>query len=79
MKKIEILFLEGGGFDVIFEGKNTELIGYDEMLGVVTQLAMPDKRICLNWLKSEEQREAIRKAQRELAKDLEEEFFESKP
>ena len=79
MKKIEILFLEGGGFDVVFEDKNTDQLTFDEMLGTVAQLTMPDKRGCLNWLKSEEQREAIRKAQRELAKDLEEEFFESKP
>jgi len=42
-------------FDVVFEGKIAIGLTYDEMLGLVTSITMPDNRPCLHWLKTPEQ------------------------
>lgn len=44
-----------GCFNVEFEGKKAIGVGYDEMLGLVSAIAMPELRPCLNWLKTPEQ------------------------
>lgn len=44
-----------GMFDVSFEGKTAIGVTYDEMLGLVSTITMPEKRPCLNWLKTPEQ------------------------
>lgn len=43
-------------FDVGTDGRLADQLGWDEMLGLVASLTMPDKRPCLHWLKTEEQR-----------------------
>jgi len=42
-------------FDVLFEGKTAVGLCYDEMIGLVSSIAMPIKRPCLQWLKTPEQ------------------------
>lgn len=44
-----------GSFDVTFEGKTAFGVTYDEMLGLVSSITMPETRPCLNWLKTPEQ------------------------
>ena len=56
MDKQDIIIeqLPDGGYDVHYGDKRTGQLGYDEMLGLVSCLAMPDSRPCLQWLQSEE-------------------------
>lgn len=53
MKKSKIIIeqLENGRFDVHHDGKRTGELGFDEMLGTVAQLAMPENKKCLEWFK----------------------------
>jgi len=44
-----------GCFDVSFEGKKAVGVTYDEMLGLISSITMPENRPCLNWLKTPEQ------------------------
>jgi len=44
-----------GAFDVSFEGKTAFGVTYDEMLGLVSSITMPETRPCLQWLKTPEQ------------------------
>ncbi len=62
MNKPDIIIkqLENGCFDVHYDGKSTEQVAFDEMLGVIAQITVPDIRRCLSWLKPEEQHEAFR-------------------
>lgn len=46
--------LPDGGYDVHYGDKRTGLLSYDEMLGLVSSIAMPERRPCLQWLHSEE-------------------------
>lgn len=46
--------LPDGGYDVHYGDKRTGLLSYDEMLGLVSSIAMPESRPCLQWLHSEE-------------------------
>lgn len=52
--------LEGGCFDVHVGNKSTGHVTYDEMLGTVAQLTMPENKRCLQWLQTEEQHQAFR-------------------
>lgn len=44
-----------GTFDVYFEGKIAIGLGYDEMLGLISAISMPETRPCLQWLETPEQ------------------------
>jgi len=59
-KEVVVKFLDGGGFDVHFDGKSTGLLSYDEMLGIVSSICMPEVKRNLAWLQSPEQHEAYR-------------------
>ncbi|MFS3040335.1 hypothetical protein AAH043_20215 [Bacteroides nordii] len=56
MAKQDIIIkqLPDGGYDVHYGDKRTGLLSYDEMLGLVSSIAMPERRPCLQWLHSEE-------------------------
>lgn len=62
MEKEDIIIkkLENGCFDVHVGNKSTGQVTFDEMLGTVAQLTMPDNRRCLQWLKTEEQHQAFK-------------------
>lgn len=62
MKKEDIIIkqLPEGGFDVIYGDKRTDHIGYDEVLGIVSAITMPDNRPCLHWLQTEAQHQAFK-------------------
>lgn len=38
--------------------KSSGELGYDEMLGLITSLTMSERRPCLQWMKTKEQRDA---------------------
>lgn len=63
MSKPDIIIkqLDGGGFDVHYNGKNTDLLSFDEMLGTIAQLTVPENKRCLSWFKTKEEHEAWRK------------------
>lgn len=44
-----------GYFEVFFEDKRSGALGYDEMIGLISAISMPESRPCLQWLKTEEQ------------------------
>lgn len=58
MEKITIEIAEYG-FKVS-QGDKIAEVGWDEMLGLVASLTMPEKRPCLQWMETEEQRTAKR-------------------
>ena len=45
------------GFEVYQGCKRSGLLGFDEMLGLIASLTMPDKRPCLQWMKTNEEHE----------------------
>jgi len=44
-----------GMFDITFEGSKAIGLTYDEMLGLISCIAMPQTKPCLQWLKTPEQ------------------------
>lgn len=56
-KPITIEPLPGGGFNVIHDGRETELVNFGEMLDVVVSLTVPEpaERGSLTWLRTKEQ------------------------
>lgn len=54
---IKIEKLEGGAFNVVQGDKWADGISYDEMLGLVSALTMPESRPCLQWLWTKERHE----------------------
>lgn len=59
---IQIEIYQEGGFNVIQSDKCSEHLSYDEMLGLVSALTMPESRPCLQWMKTKERHEAWRKS-----------------
>lgn len=39
------------GFEVWQWNKHSNHLGYDEMLGLITALTMPENRPCLKWIR----------------------------
>jgi hypothetical protein len=60
--KLDIIIkqLDSDCFDVHIGDKSTDMLSFDEMLGVVAQLTVPENKRCLQWLKTKEQHEAFR-------------------
>lgn len=63
MNKDDIIIkqLPEGGFDVIYGDRRTGCLSYDEMLGIISAITIPDNRPCLQWLQTEAQHEAFKK------------------
>ena len=51
--KIEIESTIGNYFVVKSDGKTSEELGWDELLGLVATLTIPDKKPCVHWLKDD--------------------------
>lgn len=56
MMKPDIIIkqLDNGCFDLHVDDKSTGQLSFDEMLGVVAQLTVPENKRCLQWLKTKE-------------------------
>ena len=46
---------EDGTFNVSCGEKWADKLGWDEMIGLVASITMPERRPCLHWLKTEAQ------------------------
>ena len=46
---------DNGSFDVHVEDRYADHLTYDEMLGLVSQIFMPENRRALQWLKTEKE------------------------
>lgn len=57
MTDITIKQYDDGYFEVFQGDKSSGELSYDEMLGLITSLAMPESRPCLLWMKTKEQRD----------------------
>lgn len=62
---------EGGTFDVHLGDKFAYAAGFDEMLGLVASIAMPEPRPCLHWLKTQEEHDAWFESLKPGGKELE--------
>ena len=51
--KIEIDKTNEGPFIVKSDGKTSEPLGWDEMLGLIAALTIPDKKPCVHWMHEE--------------------------
>lgn len=65
--KVEIELIESvstetqwSGWKVTYGDKYADGLGYDEMLGLVTAITLPEKRPILQWLKTAEQHQQWR-------------------
>lgn len=54
--KIEIESTTGNFFTVKSDGKTSDELGCDELLGLVAALTMSDKKPCVHWLKNDVER-----------------------
>lgn len=68
MEKITIETAEHG-FNVSQGDKNAE-VGWDEMLGLIASLTIPENRPCLQWMETEERRTEKRAAWSKAAADI---------
>lgn len=50
--KIEIESTTGNFFVVKSDGKTSDELGWDELLGLVAALTIPDKKPCVHWMKN---------------------------
>ena len=51
--KIEIEKTNEGPFIVKSDGKTSESLGWEEMLGLIAALTIPDKKPCVHWMHEE--------------------------
>lgn len=58
MTDITIKQYNNGYFEVFCGDKSSGELGFDEMLGLITSLTMSERRPCLQWMKTKEQRDA---------------------
>ena len=52
--------LKWSGWNVIYGDKYADGLSYDEMLGLVASITMPEKRPAMQWLKTEEEHKGWR-------------------
>lgn len=57
MTDITIKQYDNGYFEVFQGDKSSGELSYDEMLGLITSLTMSERRPCLQWMKTKEQRD----------------------
>ncbi len=58
MEDVIIKQYNNGYFEVFQGDKSSGELGFDEMLGLITSLTMSERRPCLQWMKTKEQRDA---------------------
>ena len=58
MEDITIKQYNKGYFEVFQGDKSSGELSFDEMLGLITSLAIPERCPCLQWMKTKEQRDA---------------------
>lgn len=69
MEAITITFDEQSGWKVQQGEKWADTLCYDEMMGLVSALTMPNKRPCLQWMRTKEEHEAWERHMRKAIND----------
>ena len=70
MEKIIIEHSEKFGFKITQGDKYSGKMCYDEMLGLISSLTMPENRPNLHWMRTEEEYEVIKKHHEEIFESL---------
>lgn len=73
---IKIEKLEGGAFNIVQGDRYSDTLGYDEMLGLVSALTMPESRPCLQWMRTKEEHDAQFNSLKKAAEDITDVEFE---
>lgn len=60
MEDIRIVQHGRNSFEIIQGNKTSEELGYDEALGLLASLMMPENRPCLHWMKTKEEHQKRR-------------------
>ena len=68
MEDITIKQYNNGYFEVFQGDKSSGELSFDEMLGLITSLTIPERCPCLLWMKTKEQRDAEEVAITQIAK-----------
>lgn len=68
MEKITIEFSEENIWTVKQGDKSADHLGWDEMLGLITALTMPESKPCLQWMKTRKEHAFQKSYFRKLAK-----------
>lgn len=68
MTDITIKQYDNGYFEVFQGDKSSGELDFDEMLGLITSLTMSERRPCLHWMKTKEQRDAEEVGVNQMAK-----------
>ena len=68
MTDITIKQYDNGYFEVFQGDKSSGELSFDEMLGLITSLTIPERCPCLQWMKTKEQRYAEEVAITHIAK-----------
>jgi len=84
--RIEIELIETESTETIFSGwkvtygdKYADGLCFDEMLGLVATITMPDEKRNLQWLRTKDQHQAWKKQMEQLASDVSDVDFEETP
>ena len=70
MEDVIIKQYDNGYFEVFQGDKSSGELSFDEMLGLITSLTMSERRPCLQWMKTKEQRDAEKIVITQIAKYL---------
>ena len=69
MKDIRIIH-HGAMFEVVQGNKTSEELSFDEALGLVASLMMPEKRHCLGWMMTKEEHQKRRDMFKKNSEDI---------
>lgn len=61
-------YYNNGCFEVFQGNKSSDELNFDEMLGLITSLTIPEHCPCLLWMKTKEQRDAQEAVINQIAK-----------
>jgi len=69
--KVEVTETGGTMFEVFHDDKRSGPLVYEEMLGLVSAMTMPERCGCLQWMQTDEQHDAKRRKLDAMAKAFE--------
>lgn len=71
----EIVITKSDGFTVHYEDRKAKHLCWEEMLGVIAALTIPERKPCLQWLRTEEQDKKLEEYYVNLNKETNKEFI----
>ena len=70
MEDIRIIHHSEYLFEVVQGDKTSEMLGFEEALGLIASLMMPEKRPCLNWMQTKEEHQKRRDMFKSYSEDI---------